>query len=100
MTSETSEESWPASVDPELRTRIVDVIVKEGMLDRAAMKPGITLDELNFDSLEAVMIVNGLEDAFDIEIGSDLRLGDAGNLGELVALLAEGIRRAAPAPRP
>lgn len=94
MSSSVPTETWPPSVDPELASRIVDVIVKEGMLDRKLMKPGVTLDELNFDSLEAVMVVNGIEDAFNIEIGSELQLGDARNLGELVALLADAVNRA------
>jgi acyl carrier protein len=91
------DDAWPSSVAPELAARIVDVIVEQGMLDRAAMKPGATLDELNFDSLEAVMVINGIEDAFDIEIGSDLKWGEARNLGDLVALLAEHVERATPA---
>jgi len=90
-----SDEAWPASVDPELATRIVDVIVKEGMLDRALMRPGVTLEELNFDSLEAVMVINGIEDAFDIEVGSDFQWGDARDLSDLVALLADAIKRSA-----
>lgn len=94
MSSSVSEQAWPDSVDPDLAWRIVDVIAKEGMLDRELMRPGVTLDELNFDSLEAVMVINGLEDAFDIEIGSDLQIGDARNLGELVALLAAAVKRA------
>jgi acyl carrier protein len=88
--------AWPASIDPELASRIVDVIVKEGVLDRTALRPSITLEELKFDSLEAIMIINGIEDAFDIRIGSDLRLGDAQDLGDLVALLADAVTRAAP----
>ncbi|MBS7706254.1 acyl carrier protein [Chelatococcus asaccharovorans] len=97
MSVNVPEDAWPPSVEPELAARIVDVIVKEGMLDRAAMKPGATLDELNFDSLEAVMVINGIEDTFDVEIGSDLQWGEARNLGDLVALLAEHVRRATPA---
>lgn len=97
MSTHLPDDTWPSSVDPELAARIVDVIVKEGMLDRHAMKPGVTLEELNFDSLEAVMVINGIEEAFDIEIGSDLQWGEARNLGELVTMLATAIERAAPA---
>lgn len=93
MSVNLSDETWPASVDPELAARIVDVIVKEGMLERASMRPGVTLDELNFDSLEAVMVLNGIEDAFDVEIGSDFQWGDARDLSDLVALLADAIKR-------
>lgn len=96
MSVNLSGEAWPASVEPELASRIIDVIVKEGMLDRAAMRPDVTLDELNFDSLEAVMVINGIEDAFNVEIGSDLQWGDAQKLGDLVLLLADAIKRAAP----
>lgn len=97
MSPNLPDDAWPSSVDPKLVARIVDVIVKEGMLDRDAMRPGVTLDELNFDSLEAVMVINGIEDAFDIEIGSDLQWGKARNLGELVGILATAIERATPA---
>lgn len=97
MSVTSPDDAWPSSVAPELAARIIDVIVEQGMLDRAAMKPGATLDELNFDSLEAVMVINGIEDAFDIEISSDLQWGDARNLGDLVALLAEQVSRATPA---
>jgi acyl carrier protein len=91
------DDAWPSSVEPELVARLVDLIAREGMLDRAAMKPAATLDELDFDSLEAVMVINGIEQAFDIEIGSELRWGEARNLGELVALLADSVKRATPA---
>ncbi|MFG1184752.1 MULTISPECIES: acyl carrier protein [Xanthobacter] len=90
-------EIWPSSVEPELAALLVDLIAREGMLDRAAMKPGATLDELDFDSLEAVLVINGVEQAFDIEIGSEVRWGEVRNLGELVVLLADTVKRATPA---
>ena len=90
-------DAWPSSVEPELVARLVDLIAKEGMLDRTAMKPAATLDELDFDSLEAVLVINGVEQAFDIEIGSEVRWGEVRNLGELVVLLADTVKRATPA---
>ena len=100
MSPEISEVHWPSYVDPELRSRILDVIVKEGMVDPKLITPGVTLEELQFDSLEAVMIVNGLEIDLGVQIGSDLQLGDAKTLSDLVALLAEGVKRAPSARQP
>lgn len=63
------------------------------MIDRTAIRPDSTLETLGVDSIEVVMIVNGLEDAFEITIPNDLRLGDAANLTELVGMLGMAIVR-------
>lgn len=76
-----------AFADPTLVPRILDIIAAEGMIERAAIQPNATLETLGVDSIEVVMIVNGLEDAFDTTIPSGLRLGDANNLAELVGML-------------
>jgi acyl carrier protein len=82
---------WPAFADPTLVPRILDVIAAEGMIDRSAITPDATLEALGVDSIEVVMIVNGLEEAFDTTIASDLRIDGANNLANLVALLAAAI---------
>ncbi|MCV9941142.1 phosphopantetheine-binding protein [Boseaceae bacterium BT-24-1] len=82
---------WPEFADPTLVPRILDIIAIESMIDRAAIRPDATLETLGVDSIEVVMIVNGLEDAFNATIPSELRLGDADNLAQLVGILGAAI---------
>ena len=82
-----SQPAWPVFEDPTLLQRILDVIAIEGMIDRTALVPDATLETLGVDSIEVVMIVNGLEDAFEATIPNSLQLGNTNNLAELVGML-------------
>jgi acyl carrier protein len=52
----------------EFAGRVLDIIAKEGMVDRARLTPDATLQELEVASIEVVMILNGLEEEFGIYI--------------------------------
>ncbi len=76
-------------VDPALREQVLAVIAKEGMIDRDKLVGDVTLEKLGIDSMEVVMILNGLEDALDIYIPVDKNLSPDATLDDLVAYVAE-----------
>jgi acyl carrier protein len=75
------------SVSPEgaLRETILSIIAREGMVDPASLRGDATLETLGLDSLEVVMILNGIEDALGIYIPVDQTLTPASTLDDLVA---------------
>jgi acyl carrier protein len=76
-------------VDPALREKVLDVIAKEGMIERDKLDGTATLEKLGIDSMEVVMILNGLEDALEIYIPVDKNLSPDATLDDLVAYVAE-----------
>ncbi len=76
-------------VDPALREQVLDVIAREGMIERDSLVGDATLEKLGIDSMEVVMILNGLEDALSIYIPVDKNLSPAATLDDLVAYVAE-----------
>ena len=47
---------------------ILDIIAKEGAIDRATIQPGSTMQALGVHSLDAVQIIFEIEDRFDISV--------------------------------
>ncbi len=68
----------------DIESRIKDVIVREGMVDREALTPDATLDSLGVTSVDIVMILNGLEEEFGIYIPMDQTLQELKNVNDLV----------------
>jgi acyl carrier protein len=78
-------EVWPELPDPGMLDRIIAVIVAEGKVDPALIRPDATLDTLGLASMDVVMILMGLEDVLDAYIPMSTDLSKARNLAELVA---------------
>jgi acyl carrier protein len=96
MTSETTDRpapptDWPELEDEQLLARIIDVVAEEGMVDREAIVPTATIESLGLDSIEVVMILNGVEEKFDVYIPMDGEITEVRNLAELVAIMAKQV---------
>jgi acyl carrier protein len=60
-------------------------------VDREAIVPTATIESLGLDSIEVVMILNGVEEKFDVYIPMDGEITEARNLAELVSIMAKQV---------
>jgi acyl carrier protein len=67
---------------------IVDVIVKEGMVDRDKVQPDATIESLDLKSIDIVMILTAIEDKFDVYIPMDGSFQDAKDVQSLIDAIA------------
>ncbi len=72
----------------ELANQIIDVIVKEGMVDREKATLDATIESLDLKSIDIVMILTAIEDKFDVYIPMDGPFHEARNIGDLVDAIA------------
>ncbi|MGH6813220.1 MAG: acyl carrier protein [Methylocella sp.] len=72
----------------ELANQIIDVIVKEGMVDREKATLDATIESLDLKSIDIVMILTAIEDKFDVYIPMDEPFHEARNIGDLVDAIA------------
>lgn len=71
-----------------LASQIIDVIVKEGMVDREKATLDATIESLNLKSIDIVMILTAIEEKFDIYIPMDGPFHEAKNVGDLIDAIA------------
>ena len=72
----------------DLANQIIDVIVKEGMVDREKATLDATIESLDLKSIDIVMILTAIEDKFDVYIPMDGPFHEARNIGDLVDAIA------------
>jgi acyl carrier protein len=72
---------------------IMDVIVKEGMVDRDKVKPDATIESLDLKSIDIVMILTAIEDKFDVYIPMDGSFQDAKDVQGLIDAIAVHIMK-------
>ena len=72
----------------ELANQIIDMIVKEGMVDREKATLDATIESLDLKSIDIVMILTAIEDKFDVYIPMDAPFHDAKNIGDLIDAIA------------
>ena len=77
----------------ELANQIIDVIVKEGMVDREKATLDATIESLDLKSIDIVMIVTAIEDKFDVYIPMDAPFHEAKNIGDLIEAIAGYINK-------
>jgi acyl carrier protein len=75
----------------ELGNQIIDVIVKEGMVDREKATLDATIESLDLKSIDVVMILTAIEEKFDVYIPMDGPFHEAKNIGDLVEAIAAHI---------
>jgi len=68
----------------ELANQIIDVIVKEGMVDREKATLDATIESLDLKSIDIVMILTAIEEKFDVYIPMDGPFHEAKNIGDLI----------------
>lgn len=91
--------TWPAVSDPSFLEKIIDVIAREGNVDRASIVPTATLESLNLASLDVVTILMGVEEELNVYIPMSIELSETRNLAEFVGAIA-GAMTEAPAKPP
>ncbi len=72
----------------ELVNEIVDVIVKEGMIDRDKVTPDATIESLDLKSIDIVMILTAIEEKFDVYIPMDGPFHEAKDIKSLIDAIA------------
>jgi acyl carrier protein len=72
-----------------LKDTVLDIIAKEGRVDRASITLESTLRDLDIHSLDGVQIIFTLEDTFDICVPEDQVQHATGTIAELI----EGIEQ-------
>ena len=92
---------WPELPDPGMLDKIIDVIAEEGQIERSLIVPEATLETLELESMEVVMILMGLEDVLDAYIPMNTDLSSARNLAELIGAAIKTMNEtAAEMPKP
>jgi acyl carrier protein len=72
---------------------IIEVIVKEGMVDRDKVRPDATIESLDLKSIDIVMILTAIEDKFDVYIPMDGSFQDAKDVQSLIDAIAVHIMK-------
>jgi len=75
-----------------LAQQIIDVIAREGMVDRSKITAEATLEDLGLQSIDMVMILNGIEEKFDIYVPMDETIQKIANVGDVVGVVANLIQ--------
>lgn len=78
--------------DEELKTQLIDIIEKDGMIKREKLTPDATMESIGVESYDMVMILMGIEDHFGIYISVDTDFSEITTFSDLLELLAERIR--------
>ena len=68
----------------ELKEKILDIIAREGTIERANIKPDSTLDDLGVQSIDVVIILNAIEDELKIYVPIDQTMSDVRTADDLV----------------
>jgi acyl carrier protein len=63
---------------------IIEVIVKEGMVDRDKVQPDATIESLDLKSIDIVMILTAVEEKFDVYIPMDGSIAEAKDLQSFI----------------
>jgi acyl carrier protein len=82
--------------DPETLNRLLDVIAKEGIVDRDKLLLDSTLDSLGLKSADVVVVLMAVEEQFGVYIPLDDTLSEAKNLREFIAAIALHLQKAKP----
>ncbi|SFK04891.1 phosphopantetheine-binding protein [Methylocapsa palsarum] len=72
----------------DLVNQIIDVIVKEGMVDRDKVTPDATIESLDLKSIDIVMILTAIEEKFDVYIPMDGPFHEAKDIKSLIDAIA------------
>ena len=81
----------------QIAERVMNVIARETHKERSDLRPDATLEELNVDSVDVVMILNGIEDEFGIYLPVEQGFVGVKCLSDFVRLIT-GMIAAQPRP--
>lgn len=74
-----------------MREELLDIIAKEGVIDRAKLTPDATLETLNFASYDMVMILMAIEEKYKVYLPVDEEISNVKTLDELLTVLSTRI---------
>ena len=89
MTSMTAE---PATELSQIKTKILEIVAKEGAIDAELLKPDAKLADIEFVSADMIMVLMALEDEFDVYIPVDDSLSEAETVDDLIGSLAAHVQ--------
>ena len=72
---------------------IVEVICKEGMVERERVTPDATIESLDLKSIDIVMILTAIEEKFDVYIPMDGSFQEAKTVQDLIDALTAHIQK-------
>ena len=75
----------------ELERQILDVIVKEAMIDPARITPDATIESLEVESMDIVMILMAIEEKFGVYVPVDGSIVEAKDLNGFIRGMADHI---------
>lgn len=67
-----------------IAAKIVEVIAREGMVDEAKLVREASLEDLEIESIDMVMILQGLEEEFGIYVTMDEEIMGLKNVGDVI----------------
>ncbi|MEE4239457.1 MAG: phosphopantetheine-binding protein [Anderseniella sp.] len=68
----------------EIAGKILDIISKEGMVDKEKLTREATLEDLEIESIDMVMILQGLEEEFEVYVPMDQEIMELKNVGDVI----------------
>jgi acyl carrier protein len=74
-----------------LAEQILDVIASEGMVDRGRVTPDATLQSLEVQSMDVVMILMVIEEKFGVYVPIDGAIAESDNVASFVDAVADRI---------
>ena len=80
-----------ASNQSEIANQIIEIIVKEGLVDREKATLDATIESLGLKSIDIVIVLTAIEEKFDIYIPMDGPFHEAKNVGDLIDAIAAHI---------
>ena len=77
----------------QLTEQVIDVICKEGMIDREKVTPDATMESLDLKSIDIVMILTAIEDKFNVYIPMDGAFQEAKDVKTLIDALVDHVAK-------
>lgn len=84
----------PSTREDDLNRQILDVIIAEGKVDPSRITPDATLESLEVESMDVVLILMAIEEKFGVYVPIDGQIAEAGNLNRFVEIVADHVRKA------
>ncbi|PZF77339.1 phosphopantetheine-binding protein [Aestuariivirga litoralis] len=70
-----------------IEDRLLAIVAREGLIDKAKLTPDATLDSLGIASADVIVILMAVEEEFGAYIPVDSSLSDARTVGDFVVAL-------------
>lgn len=77
----------------EVEREILEVIISEGKIDPSRITPDATLESLEVQSMDTVLILMAIEEKFGVYVPIDGQIADSKNLTSFVQSVADHILR-------